>query len=260
MPYKRYDLKNKYNRRGRRVNDKIWLNVLLLVLIPVLIVAVVVFGIIVPVVSELDGTEEQVTTIDTSVTEQTDVVSDEQLLQIVNESYPVEAEYKPVLVPFGNARVSKWLFDDLDELVSDAASENINLSVKTAYVSYDEQDKLYKDTFAKIKSDNGYSEIKAESETKKVCPPAGCSEAQTGLLIVFSTDEDGAFEQTQAGKWLSKYSVNYGFILRYPVGEEEVTGRTYRADAYRYVGIEHAKKMRSYNMTLEAYSVHINSR
>lgn len=262
MPYNRYDIKNKYNRRGRRVNEKVWLNTLLLILIPVLIVAVVLFGIILPLKNDIISPE---TTVETTLAvlseeEAKPAVSDEELLQIVSENYPLQSDYKPVLLPFGNVSVAKVAFDDLDDLISDAGSQGISIKVQTGYVSFDEQDKLYKDTFAKLKEENGYSEIKAESETKKICPQAGCSESQTGLLIKFITDEEGDFSETEACKWLTKYCVNYGFILRYPENQEDVTGRTPESATYRYVGIDHAKKMRSYGMTLEAYSAHIYSR
>ncbi|MBE6737268.1 MAG: D-alanyl-D-alanine carboxypeptidase family protein [Ruminococcaceae bacterium] len=261
MPYKRYDLKNKYNRRGRKVSERAWLNTVLLVLIPILIITVVLFGIILPLketVGDNSKTTETTTILQTQ--EEKPAVSDEELLLIVSENYPLQSDFKPALKPFGNQSVSEFAFADLDKLISDANAEGISIKVQKAYVSFDEQDTLYKETFAKLKKDNDYSEIKAESETKKVCPQAGCSESQTGLLITFSTDEEGEFKDTQAGKWLTKYCVNYGFILRYPENEEDVTGRTADNTIYRYVGIEHAKKMRSYDMTLEAYSAHIYSR
>ncbi len=261
MPYKRYDLKNKYNRRGRRVNERAWINTALLILIPVIIVAVILFGIAFPIRNSLtNSSNDVVTTTDTQNSENTYKVSDEELLLIVSENYPLDSDYKPLLKPFGNHSVAEAAFYDLDTLVKDANAQGINLKVHTAYVSYDDQDKLYKETFAKIKKENDYSEIKAESETKKICPEAGCSESQTGLLVTFSTDEAGEFKESQAGKWLAKYCVNYGFILRYPENEEDVTGRTADNTIYRYVGIDHAKKMRSYDMTLEAYSAHIYSR
>lgn len=263
MPYKRYDIKNKYNRRGRRVNEKVWLNILLLILIPVLIVTVVLLGVFLPMKFATGDLEVSTTIAVVEATESAEeevVVSDAELLRIVNDTHPVEKDFKPELVPFGNVRVSKLLFYDLDKLISDATEQDINISVQIGYVSYDEQENLFSETLKKIKAEGGYSEIKAKSETRKVCPEAGCSEAQTGLLVTFSTNEECAFADSQAFKWLTKYSVNYGFILRYPEDEEEVTGRKYDPATYRYVGIENAKKMRKFDMTLEAYSAHINSR
>lgn len=260
MPYKRYDLKNKYNRRGRRVTERAWVNTLLIVLIPILIVVIAVLGIVLPLREAIGDTENTTETTASVQSEEIAAVSDEELLQIVSENYPLQSDYKPALKPFGNQSVAEIAFDDLDDLISDANTQGVNIKVQKAYVSFEEQGELYTETFAKLKKDNDYSEIKAESETKKVCPRAGCSESQTGLLITFTTDEEGDFKDTQACTWLTKYCVNYGFILRYPENEEDVTGRTANPAIYRYVGVEHAKKMRSYDMTLEAYSAHIYSR
>ena len=45
----------------------------------------------------------------------------------------------------------------------------------------------------------------------------------------------------------------YGFILRYPKGKETITGYTYEAWHYRYVGKEIAGQMRKENLTFDEY-------
>ncbi len=257
MPYNRYDIKNKYNYRGRRVNEHTRLKNFFLFFMPLIIIAVIALGVLVSYWAEV-GFEDAKTGVSTQ--DQIKIVDDEELLHVVNEHYPMEESYVPHLMPFGGVQVSELAFDDLDNMIKDAAAEGIIISVKTGYVSYADQAALFEQTLAEVKKNNDYSEIKAESETMKVCPEAGCSESQTGLLVRFTTDEDGKFENTQAGKWLQKYSVNYGFVLRYPQGEESNTGMTYAPDLYRYVGREHALNMRRYDMILEDYSYHISSR
>ncbi len=257
MPYNRYDIKNKYNYRGRRVNEHTKLKTFFLFFMPLIIIAVIVLGVIVSYWAEVGFEDVKA---GASTQDQIKIVNDEVLLHVVNEHYPMEESYVPHLKPFGGVQVSELAVDDLDDMISDATAEGIIISVKTGYVSYADQAVLFEQTLAKVKKNNDYSEIKAESETMKVCPEAGCSESQTGLLIRFTTDEEGKFENTQAGKWLQKYSVNYGFVLRYPQGEESNTGMTYAPDLYRYVGREHALNMRRYDMILEDYSYHISSR
>ncbi len=257
MPYNRYDVRNKYNYRGRRVNEHMGIKVFMLFLLPVLIVLIVLLGIYLGYNAELDKRPKLPSS---ATVDEIQSVSDEELLHIVNEHYPLEEDYEPVLVSFGGVRVAKIAFDSLDDLVKDAASEGITLTVKKGYVSYSEQEDLFEETFKKIKKNNNYSEIKAESETMKICPRAGCSENQTGMLLTFATDEKGDFAKTEAGKWLEKYSVKYGFVLRYPEGEEGNTGMSYAPDVYRYVGEEHALNMRRYDMILESYSYHVTVR
>lgn len=257
MPYNRYDIKNKYNYRGRRVNEHTKLKTFFLFFMPVIIIAVIVLGILISYWAEVGFTNTQA---GLATQDEVEIVDDEVLLHVVNEHYPMDESYVPELMPFGTAQVSKLAFDDLDDMVSAAASQGINIVVKTGYVSYAEQEALFEQTLSQVKANNNYSEIKAESETMKICPEAGCSESQTGLLIRFTTSEEGSFEKTQAGKWLEKYCVNYGFVLRYPEGEEANTGMTYAPDLYRYVGRENALNMRRYDMILEDYSSHISSR
>lgn len=258
MPsYKRYDIRNKYNHRGRRVNERVVLKKFMLFFMPILILSVLALGVFLGYYAEMNNRPKLPPP---AAVDEIELITDEELLHIVNEHYPLEEDYKPELVPFGNVSVSKVAFDDLDRLVSDASSQGIKLTVTKGYVSFKDQERLFEETFKKVKTENDFSEIKAESETMKICPRAGCSENQTGLLVTFATDESGNFSQTEAGKWLQKYSVNYGFVLRYPEEEEGDTGMAYAPDIYRYVGEEHALNMRRYDMTLESYSYHVTNR
>lgn len=185
-------------------------------------------------------------------------VSPEELLIVVNDHNPLDEGYVPKLTSFAGIPIATEIFNDLDAMVSKAALDGVSLSVTTGYVPYKDQGKLYEETFEKIKKDNDYSEIRAESETKKICPDAGCSESQTGLLIRFSTNESyESFDETEAAKWLERNSLNYGFILRYPLGREDTTGMTYDPQLYRYVGKDNALNIRRYGMTLEEYYYHV---
>ncbi len=257
MPYNRYDITNRYNYRGRRSNDNVILKTVFLIMIPILIVGIIALGIFISYKMEINKNE---VILPIASDDEVENFTDEELLHIVNEQYPLDKDYVPDLVSFGGVQVSVIAFDDLDNLISDATSEGISLKVKTGYISYDEQVKLFDKTFKKVQKDNNYTSIKAESETMKICPEAGCSESQTGLLIQFASDENKDFSKTEAFKWLEKNAVNYGFVLRYPESEEGDTGMSYMPDVYRYVGSEHALNMRRYGMSLEAYNRHISVR
>lgn len=254
MPYKRYDITNKYNSKGRRVTEKVGLKRFFLFATPLLIILVLMLGVFISMkVDEKD--RPKVTQPDISESEA--VTGDDVLLRIVNSARPLDADYVPMLKQLGSVNIAEVAYEDVEKLISDASAEGINISVSRGYVSFEDQGKLYNETFSSMKN-RGYSEIKAESETKKICPEAGCSENQTGLLLSFSTSEEGDFVNTKAGKWLQKFSVNYGFVLRYPEGDEGSTGMSYAPEVYRYVGKENALNMRRYDMTLEAYSYHVN--
>ena len=46
---------------------------------------------------------------------------------------------------------------------------------------------------------------------------------------------------------------DYGFILRYMKGKEDITGYSYEPWHFRYVGIKAAKKIYQKGITLEEY-------
>ena len=144
----------------------------------------------------------------------------------------------------------------MDHMIAAAADEGINISLTAGYVSYSDQGKLYEATFNKMKTEEKYSDVRAEAEAKKITPKAGSSESQTGLLIELSTSEKD-FEGSKAEKWLDRNAVNYGFVLRYPEGKESSTGMAYNPRLFRYVGKEHALNMRRYGMTLNEYATHV---
>ncbi len=47
--------------------------------------------------------------------------------------------------------------------------------------------------------------------------------------------------------------MNYEFVLRYPKDKVHITHVPYKPYHYRYVGINHAQKMRKQNLCLEEY-------
>lgn len=82
----------------------------------------------------------------------------------------------------------------------------------------------------------------------------GHSEHQTGLAFdVTAYRDSGGFETTRQFRWLIEHCWDYGFILRYPEGREDVTGFAYEPWHYRYVGAEVACAIREACCTLEEY-------
>ena len=45
------------------------------------------------------------------------------------------------------------------------------------------------------------------------------------------------FEQTPEFEWLQAHCAEYGFILRYPKGKENVTGITYEPVSYTHLDV-----------------------
>jgi D-alanyl-D-alanine carboxypeptidase len=82
----------------------------------------------------------------------------------------------------------------------------------------------------------------------------GASEHQTGLAFdVTAYRNGGGFEDTEQFRWLKAHCSDFGFILRYPEGKEEITGIPYEPWHYRYVGVEVAREIHENGWTLEEY-------
>lgn len=81
---------------------------------------------------------------------------------------------------------------------------------------------------------------------------AGYSEHQAGLATdINSVDTD--FQYTKEFGWLQEHAADYGFILRYPEGLEEITGFMYEPWHYRYVGVEPARQIVREGITFDEY-------
>lgn len=184
-----------------------------------------------------------------------------ELLRVVNRSHPLERDFVPQLKDFEGCSVNNLAFDSLDKMLKDAKEQSVDLVLKKAYVSYDDQNKEYNKALLYIKSKKNLTEVKAQARVQGTTPQAGKSEYQTGLLFYLSTGEKyKSFKDTKAYHWLEKNSVNYGFVIRYTDAKKGYTSMTPSSHIFRYVGQENALLMRSCDMCLEEYSSYINSR
>lgn len=129
--------------------------------------------------------------------------------------------------------------------------KSIEVGIESAYRSVDYQQEVY-DEFV-IKYGKDYAD-------NYVAVP-GYSEHHTGLVIdlgikvngSFSNDNDELMKQEEIYKEIHKYLKDFGFILRYPKGKENITGYPYEPWHIRYVGKFIAKIIQDNNITLEEY-------
>lgn len=123
------------------------------------------------------------------------------------------------------------------------------LTLNSGFRSYKAQDSLYKGI------------VKSQGETQALlkAAKASFSEHQTGLAADISFPSQGCavmtcFGNTKAGKWISENSWRFGFVVRYKLGTEAITGYSYEPWHLRYVGLEVAKLYSESGMkTLEEF-------
>ncbi len=94
-----------------------------------------------------------------------------------------------------------------------------------------------------------------EEEGGDVAAAVGCSEHEAGLALdVYAPYCAGMeFLRSRAGRMVNEICSEYGFIIRYPKGKEEITGISYEPWHLRYVGAPHARLIEEHGLTLEEY-------
>ncbi|MBQ1210374.1 MAG: M15 family metallopeptidase, partial [Clostridia bacterium] len=150
-----------------------------------------------------------------------------------------------------NGRVDARIVDALNEMIRDCNAAGGSIWAQSCYRDYYTQEVLY-DREVQSFINRGYSRAEAEIEAAKWVKRPGQSEHNTGLVVDFNNC-DHSFTDTFAHRWLEEHCAEYGFILRFPEGKEDVTGVVFESWHYRYVGVEAATEMMRDDLTLEEY-------
>ena len=130
----------------------------------------------------------------------------------------------------------------LRELQAGASSAGYSIPLLSGFRSHQKQTELYNRYVARDGKD--------AADTYSARP--GHSEHETGLTFDIGAVDDN-YGETPAGKWLASHAHEYGFIIRYPKGKEDITKYQYEPWHVRYVGVEHATNMYENDLTLEEY-------
>ncbi len=181
---------------------------------------------------------------------------DGNLLVLVNKYHGVAPDYEPKgmvevdlsMAAWDGIYIKKEAYDAFTELFRDAEAQGLKMCICSGYRTYDYQQELFL----------GNLESQGEEYTHMFSAYPGRSEHHTGLAIdITSPSMDWALSQDFAdypeGKWLDEHCQDYGFILRYPEGKEDITGYGYEPWHFRYVGKEVAKEIMSKGITFEEY-------
>ena len=145
-------------------------------------------------------------------------------------------------------RLNREVYSAFKDMQKGALKEGYEIFVDSSYRSYEYQERV----FNKVVLEKG-----VEHAQRFVATPGG-SEHQTGLAIdiIFRRNNKMIEEQTEEDpeiKWLFMHAHQYGFILRYPKGKEEITGFNFEPWHFRYVGKKLSKELFETHITLEEY-------
>lgn len=199
-------------------------------------------------------TNENTVTASTSTPNQDDPeVLKQWNLKLANKYVSIEKDYVPELATIeGELKFDKRAIGYLNKMMTAIRKSGItSIWIQSSYRSYEKQETLFNNKVAYYKQ-QGKQQEEAERLAQTVVQRPEQSEHNLGLAVDFNkvTNE---FATTKAFTWLQKNAQDYGFILRYPEGKEEITGVTYESWHWRYVGEEHAKIIKEKDFCLEEY-------
>jgi D-alanyl-D-alanine carboxypeptidase len=183
----------------------------------------------------------------------------EAITVLVNKQFSLPKDYKPDELVFPNIdyifsekldkrKLRKEAAEAIEIMFAGAEKDQIVLLGVSAYRSNATQKALFE---RYVKRDG-----EAKARTYSAVP--GHSEHETGLSIDV-TGGDGkcaaedCFGDTKEAAWLDEHAAEYGFIIRYPKGKQDITGYKYEPWHLRYVGTTVAEEIAEKGLTMEEY-------
>ena len=173
-------------------------------------------------------------------------------LIVVNRWNELPEDYDVELTELSNGQmVDSRIYPYLQEMFDAARTEGVYPVVREGYRTAEEQQEILDD---KIQNyiNQGYSQVKAERTAKELVALPGTSEHQLGIAVDINADKSKS-SNDEVYTWLAANAHNYGFILRYPQGKQEITGTSYEPWHYRYVGVDAAREIYERGICLEEY-------
>lgn len=159
--------------------------------------------------------------------------------------------------------LDKRVVADYQAMAAAALKDQFQLRVISGYRSVNDQEQVLSQRVNQLMSSEGLDQKAAEEKAKLTMTTPGCSEHHTGLALDVVDNQweasgpgmllDESYGQQPGAKWLAAHCAEYGFIIRYPEGKENLTGITYEPWHLRYVGKENAAYITSHQLTLEEY-------
>ncbi len=181
----------------------------------------------------------------------------QEYIRLVNRENLLPSDYVPEdLVKIKVKKTSssaiqmcQMVSDALDAMFAAASADGVTLYAHSGYRSYRTQNTMYRN---RLEQNNGKDD--------GVVAYPGASDHQTGLGIdVISKAWIGKrfnseFGKTLEAQWMASHCAEYGFIIRYPAGKEDITNIIYEPWHLRYIGVEAARYMTNSGLTLEEFT------
>ncbi len=188
---------------------------------------------------------------------------------LVNKEHPVQEDFIPadliylkdicpsdlVHIKYESIQGVRTAVEALITMLKAARNDGLKKwQVSAGYRSYVNQENILNNKInSYLKKNSGWSKSRARSAALKTVAEPGASEHHLGLAFDVNVPGTSSFASTKQCKWLHAHCWEYGFIIRYQKGKEDITGFSAEAWHIRYVGTEHSLTMRDLNLCLEEY-------
>lgn len=186
-------------------------------------------------------------------------IEPDSITVMINKQFGLPDNYRPTDlvypdVPFTfSEKIEKRMLrkeaaEALEKLFAGAKNDGIYLAGVSAFRSQKTQTALF----------NRYVKKDGEELARTYSAVPGYSEHQTGLAIDVSGSDgkcaaESCFGGTKEAEWLAQHVAEYGFIVRFPEGKQDITGYKYEPWHIRYVGKDIATSVTERGITLEEY-------
>ncbi|HLR14524.1 MAG TPA: D-alanyl-D-alanine carboxypeptidase family protein [Bacillota bacterium] len=181
------------------------------------------------------------------------------VLALINKEHALPGNYVPEDLVFPNVRypfteelpkkqLRKIAADALEDLFKASDEAGLELYAQSGYRSYDRQVAIF----------TANAEQHGEKAANNFSARPGQSEHQSGLTMDVTSGEVDfnlviEFGDTPEGQWIAEHAHEYGFIIRYLEGRENITQYQYEPWHLRYVGEKVATEIYEKDITFEEY-------
>jgi zinc D-Ala-D-Ala carboxypeptidase len=178
---------------------------------------------------------------------------------IVNKQRPLPVGFIPANLIVPNVRlrlaaseqqmqISAAVQPALERMFAAAAEGGVTLVFGSGYRSEALQKQFYESYVARD----------GQAAADRYSARPGTSEHQTGLAIDITSVSgrchlEACFGDMPEGQWIAANAHRYGFIIRYPDGQESITGYQYEPWHLRYVGTELSMELKRTGLTMEDF-------
>ena len=158
-------------------------------------------------------------------------------------------DYTPSVAAIEGIQLDYRVVADMQKFVADCRAQGLSVVLASGYRDFGTQTFLFNRKVAQYGGD--------EATAATIVARPGTSEHQTGLCADITDQvyeyKNESLENTAMYQWMSQHCQEYGFIVRFPKGKEDITGIIYEPWHFRYVGVEAATYIMEHNLTLEEF-------